>query len=85
MSPSSLQASIYEELFITSLKSVIKEGFSLEVIQCLIAIPGILAAAKDTWSLRSCRSAASLHWQILQTADLLSDFANHFSFALEIL
>jgi HD-GYP domain-containing protein (c-di-GMP phosphodiesterase class II) len=45
------QASIYGEPFLTILKAVVKEGFSLEVIQYLIAIPGILAADKDIWSL----------------------------------
>jgi HD-GYP domain-containing protein (c-di-GMP phosphodiesterase class II) len=46
-----LQASIYAEPFLSTLKSVVKQGFSLEVIQYLIAIPGILAADTDLWSL----------------------------------
>jgi HD-GYP domain-containing protein (c-di-GMP phosphodiesterase class II) len=45
------QASIYDEPFITTFRSVVKHGFSLEVIQYLIAIPGILAADQDLWSL----------------------------------
>jgi len=45
------QASIYDEPFIMIFKSVVKQGFSLEVIQYLIAIPGILAADVDLWSL----------------------------------
>ena len=45
------QASIYGEPFIAILKAVVREGFSLEVIQYLIAIPGILAADEDLWSL----------------------------------
>jgi HD-GYP domain-containing protein (c-di-GMP phosphodiesterase class II) len=45
------QASIYEEPFLATLKAVVKQGFSLEVIQYLIAIPGILAADVEPWSL----------------------------------
>ncbi len=45
------QALIYEESFFTTFKTVVKEGFSLEGIQYLIAIPGVLAADKDLWSL----------------------------------
>jgi HD-GYP domain-containing protein (c-di-GMP phosphodiesterase class II) len=45
------QALIYEESFLATFKAVFKEGFSLEVIQYLIATPGILAADKDLWSL----------------------------------
>lgn len=46
-----LQASIYEEPFVATLKSVVKQGLSLEAIQYLIAIPGILAADVEPWSL----------------------------------
>jgi HD-GYP domain-containing protein (c-di-GMP phosphodiesterase class II) len=45
------QATIYGEPFLVILKAVVKEGFSVEVIQYLIAIPGILAADEDLWSL----------------------------------
>ena len=45
------QASIYDEPFLAIFKSVVKQGLSLEVIQYLIAIPGILAADVDPWSL----------------------------------
>jgi len=45
------QASLYEEPFLTTLKSVVKQGLSLEIIQYLIAIPGILATDVDPWSL----------------------------------
>jgi HD-GYP domain-containing protein (c-di-GMP phosphodiesterase class II) len=42
---------IYGEPFFSYLKLVIKEGFSLEVIQYLIAILGTLAADEDIWAL----------------------------------
>lgn len=45
------QASIYGEPFLLILKAVVKEGFSVEATQYLIAIPGILAADEDHWSL----------------------------------
>jgi HD-GYP domain-containing protein (c-di-GMP phosphodiesterase class II) len=45
------QALIYREPFLATFKAVFKEGFSLEVIQYLIATPGILAADQDLWSL----------------------------------
>lgn len=45
------QASICGEPFLGTLKSVIKQGFSFEVIQYLIAVLGILAADKDIGSL----------------------------------
>jgi HD-GYP domain-containing protein (c-di-GMP phosphodiesterase class II) len=45
------QSFIYREPFITCLRSVIREGFSLEVIQYLIAILGTLAAYEDIWAL----------------------------------
>ena len=45
------QSLIYEEPFLAALKSVIREGISLEVIQYLIAILGTLAAYENIWSL----------------------------------
>lgn len=42
---------MHGEPFLSCLKSVIKEGFSLEVIQYLIAILGTLAAYEDIWAL----------------------------------
>jgi hypothetical protein len=39
------------EPFTSILKSVVKQGFSIEVTQCLTAILGILARLKDLWSL----------------------------------
>lgn len=45
------QSWIYEEPFIVTLKSVVKEGIWPEVIQYLIAILGTLAAYQDIWSL----------------------------------
>jgi hypothetical protein len=45
------QASIYGEPIGAILKSVVKQGFSVEAIQYGIAIPGILAADKDLGSL----------------------------------
>lgn len=45
------QSFIYVEPFLPTLKSVIKEGLSLEVIQYLIGILGTLAAYEDMWSL----------------------------------
>jgi HD-GYP domain-containing protein (c-di-GMP phosphodiesterase class II) len=45
------QSFIYGEPFTTCLRSVIREAFSLEVIQYLIAILGTLAAYEDIWAL----------------------------------
>lgn len=45
------QSLIYDEPFLATLKSVVKQGFSLEVIQYFIAVLGVLAADKDIWSL----------------------------------
>jgi HD-GYP domain-containing protein (c-di-GMP phosphodiesterase class II) len=45
------QSFIYKEPFIFTLKSVVREGIFLEVIQYLIAILGTLAAYEDIWSL----------------------------------
>jgi HD-GYP domain-containing protein (c-di-GMP phosphodiesterase class II) len=45
------QSSVYEEPFISILKSVVKQGISIEVIQYLIATLGILASDQDPWSL----------------------------------
>jgi len=45
------QASLYEEPFLATLKSVVQQGLSLEILQYLIAIPGVLAADIDPWSL----------------------------------
>jgi HD-GYP domain-containing protein (c-di-GMP phosphodiesterase class II) len=46
-----LQACIYGEPIVTILKSTLKQGFFIEAIQYLIAIPGILAADEDMRSL----------------------------------
>jgi HD-GYP domain-containing protein (c-di-GMP phosphodiesterase class II) len=45
------QSSIYGEPFLPILKAVVKEGFVLEVVQYVIAIPGVLAIDQDPWSL----------------------------------
>jgi HD-GYP domain-containing protein (c-di-GMP phosphodiesterase class II) len=45
------QVLLYEEPFLATLKSVVQQGLPLEIIQYLIAIPGILAAEVDPWSL----------------------------------
>ncbi len=45
------QSLVYEEPFIGTLKSVVKQAGTLEVIQYLIAILGTLAAYEDIWSL----------------------------------
>jgi len=45
------QALIYDEPFTLTLRSTIREGFLLEVIQYLIAILGALAAYLEIWAL----------------------------------
>ncbi|HJR79099.1 MAG TPA: HD-GYP domain-containing protein [Anaerolineales bacterium] len=45
------QSFIYHEPFISTLKSVAKEGILLEAIQYLIAILGVFAAYENIWSL----------------------------------
>lgn len=45
------QSLIYDEPFLATLKAIIVEGFSIEVIQYLIAILGVLAVERDLWSL----------------------------------
>lgn len=45
------QSFIYKEPFLFILKSVVREGFFLEVTQYLIAMLGALAAYEDLWSL----------------------------------
>ena len=45
------QSFVLKEAFLPTLKSVIREGLFIEVIQYLIAILGTLAAYEDIWSL----------------------------------
>lgn len=46
-----LQSFFYKEPFISTLRSVVREGIFLEVTQYLIAILGAIAADADIWSL----------------------------------
>jgi hypothetical protein len=78
------QASIYGEPFLATLKAVVKEGLSLEVIQYLIAIPGILAADKDLWSLILLIVPISMTYSVFkniketrfETIQILNDMAD---------
>jgi HD-GYP domain-containing protein (c-di-GMP phosphodiesterase class II) len=78
------QASIYGEPFLATLKAVVKEGLSLEVIQYLIAIPGILAADKDLWSLILLIIPISMTYSVFkniketrfETIQILNDMAD---------
>ena len=45
------QSFVYDEPFIATLKSIVQQGISLEVIQYLIGILGALAADENIWSL----------------------------------
>jgi HD-GYP domain-containing protein (c-di-GMP phosphodiesterase class II) len=45
------QSFVFREAFFPTLKSVIREGMYVEIIQYLIAILGTLAADEDIWSL----------------------------------
>ena len=78
------QAMIYEEPFLATFKVIIKEGFSLEAIQYLIAIPGILAADTDLWSLALLVVPISMTYSVfkniketrLETVQILNDMAD---------
>ena len=78
------QALIYEEPFLATFKTVVKEGFSLEVIQYLIAIPGILVADTDLWSLVLLIAPISMTYSVFkniketrfETVQILNDMAD---------